>query len=76
MAVTVGGNINIVGVTDKGLSELFKFKSAHEGKFNVNPSQIQPQGGPHQGKYLVPISWGTFEGMKSVVSLIEILDKE
>jgi hypothetical protein len=61
-------------LTDKGLSELFKFKSEHEGKFGFAPNSIQPA---PQNKYNnITLSWKTFEGMQTVLKIVEKLHAE
>lgn len=78
MAITVQGHAILAEITDKGLAELFKFKSEHEGKFVFTPVGIgiqSQQGKP--AKYTnVTLAWNTLDGMQTVLKIVEKLHAE
>jgi len=76
----INGSVIINGISDHDMVIVFGLKEHHEGKFQFNPQQMQPQqqqGGPHKILYNnVTLSWLNSEGFQVVMDLLHRLSPE
>lgn len=74
------GSITINGITDKELVKILEIKIKHEGKFNFNPQQLQPNGQRPQGQETVynnaSFNWNSEQGLAAVHEVISYLLKK